>query len=109
MVNRDFQNRFSRDLEKCCVIDGELILATCSGGPDSMLLLHALKSINARFEVAHLNFKLRGEESDQDEEFVRTWCSENGISFHCETVDAAQAESCHQARAAAWWRAGLDK
>tara|TARA_B100000427_G_C15492460_1_gene588296 strand:+ start:365 stop:1696 length:1332 start_codon:yes stop_codon:yes gene_type:complete len=89
MVNRDFQNRFSRDLEKCGVIDGELILATCSGGPDSMLLLHALKSINARFEVAHVNFKLRGEESDQDEEFVRTWCSENGISFHCETMDAS--------------------
>ncbi len=89
MVNRDFQNRFSRDLEKCGVIDGELILATCSGGPDSMLLLHALKSINARFEVAHVNFKLRGEESDQDEEFVRTWCSEKGISFHCETMDAS--------------------
>lgn len=71
------------------MIDGELILATCSGGPDSMLLLHALKSIDARFEVAHVNFKLRGEESDGDEAFVSNWCAENGITFHCETMDAS--------------------
>ena len=74
---------------KCGVIDGELILATCSGGPDSMLLLHALKSTDARFEVAHVNFKLRGGESDGDEEFVRKWCSENEIPFHCETMYAS--------------------
>ena len=71
------------------VIEGELILATCSGGPDSMLLLHALKSIGASFEVAHVNFKLRGEESDGDEDLVRNWCDANGVKFHCETMDAS--------------------
>ena len=89
MVSREKRNRFLKDLGKCGVIDGELILATCSGGPDSMLLLHALKSMEARFEVAHVNFKLRGEESDGDEDFVKNWCSENGIKFHCETMDAS--------------------
>ena len=88
-MSKQNENRFSRDLGKCGIIDGELILATCSGGPDSMLLLHALKSIGARFEVAHVNFKLRGEESDGDEEFVRSWCSSNEITFHCETMDAS--------------------
>lgn len=88
-MSKQNENRFSRDLGKCGVIDGELILATCSGGPDSMLLLHALKSIGARFEVAHVNFKLRGAESDADEDFVRNWCSSNGITFHCETMDAS--------------------
>ena len=88
-MSRQNENRFTRDLGKCGVIDGELILATCSGGPDSMLLLHALKSIGARFEVAHVNFKLRGEESDGDEEFVRNWCTENSVTFHCETMDAS--------------------
>tara|TARA_Y100000589_G_scaffold314841_1_gene337665 strand:+ start:13464 stop:14792 length:1329 start_codon:yes stop_codon:yes gene_type:complete len=87
-VSRDNRDRFRRGLGKCGVIDGELVLATCSGGPDSMLLLHALKSIDARFEVAHVNFKLRGEESDKDEAFVRNWCSENRVTFHCETMDA---------------------
>ena len=88
-MSKQNENRFSRDLEKCGVIDGELILATCSGGPDSILLLHALKSIGARFEVAHVNFKLRGAESDGDEDFVRNWCSLNGITFHCETMDVS--------------------
>ena len=88
-MSRDNRDRFRKGLGKCGGIDGELVLATCSGGPDSMLLLHALKSIDARFEVAHVNFKLRGEESDGDEAFVRNWCSENGVAFHCETMDAS--------------------
>ena len=78
---RENNIRFSNDLGKCGVIDGELILAACSGGPDSMLLLHALKTIGARFEVAHVNFKLRGEESDKDEEFVSDWCKKNVLYF----------------------------
>ena len=81
---RENNIRFSKDLGRCGVIDGELILATCSGGPDSMLLLHALKTIGARFEVAHVNFKLRGEESDKDEEFVSGWCKKNEVVFHSE-------------------------
>ena len=88
-MSRDKRNRFIKGLSKCGVIEGELILATCSGGPDSMLLLHALKSIGASFEVAHVNFKLRGEESDDDEDFVRNWCDANGVKFHCETMDAS--------------------
>ncbi|MDA3911187.1 MAG: tRNA lysidine(34) synthetase TilS [Bacteroidales bacterium] len=44
-----------------------------SGGADSMAMLslahkHGLKAI-----VAHCNFNLRGDESDEDEMFVRTW------------------------------------
>ncbi|MAO46247.1 MAG: tRNA lysidine(34) synthetase TilS [Crocinitomicaceae bacterium] len=85
---RENNIRFSKDLDRCGIIDGELILATCSGGPDSMLLLHALKTIGARFEVAHVNFKLRGEESDKDEEFISNWCKNNCVVFHSESMDA---------------------
>ena len=52
-------------------------------------LLHALKSIGASFEVAHVNFNLRGDESDGDEAFVRQWCLKNSVAFHCETMDAS--------------------
>ena len=88
-MSRENQNRFAKDLNKCGIIEGELVLATCSGGPDSMLLLHALKSIGSSFEVAHINFKLRGDESDGDEAFVRQWCLKNNVAFHCETMDAS--------------------
>jgi tRNA(Ile)-lysidine synthase len=49
-----------------------------SGGPDSVALLHAVADYflasqgSGPFIVAHLNHCLRGEESDQDEEFVRS-------------------------------------
>jgi len=36
----------------------------------------------ADFAVAHCNFRLRGEESDADAEFVRDWCETRGVKFH---------------------------
>jgi len=62
------------------------LLVTCvSGGADSMCLLEALLEISRRygFEVcaAHYNHRLRAEESDRDETFVREYCSVRGVPF----------------------------
>lgn len=46
------------------------ILVACSGGLDSMVLLHLLKSLGFTIGVAHCNFMLRKEESDDDLAFV---------------------------------------
>ena len=59
------------------------ILIACSGGRDSMALLYAF--IQCKFEkieVAHCNCNLRGEESDEEEAFVRNYCKQNHIPFH---------------------------
>lgn len=54
---------------------GERVLVGVSGGPDSVALLDALVALQPEFDwqlhIAHFNHHLRGDESDQDEEFVR--------------------------------------
>lgn len=42
-----------------------------SGGKDSVALAHILNQLNYKFVLIHCNFKLRGSESDADEEYVK--------------------------------------
>ncbi|NJW51336.1 tRNA lysidine(34) synthetase TilS [Salinimicrobium oceani] len=46
------------------------ILVAVSGGVDSVVLAHLCKEARLNFSIAHCNFNLREEESDQDEIFV---------------------------------------
>jgi len=57
------------------------ILLAVSGGIDSMYLANRAPELfpGARFAVAHCNFRLRGEESDGDEAFVRDWCARHDM------------------------------
>ena len=45
------------------------ILAAVSGGMDSVLLAHLLKAAGFNFCIAHCNFQLRGQESENDQKF----------------------------------------
>lgn len=59
------------------------IVCALSGGADSTALLFALYLLREKFEfqlsAAHFNHNLRGEESDRDEQFVRTLCDRYDI------------------------------
>lgn len=46
-------------------------LVACSGGVDSVVLVHLCAQLNLDFSIAHCNFKLRDSASDIDEESVR--------------------------------------
>ncbi|RLD29000.1 MAG: tRNA lysidine(34) synthetase TilS [Bacteroidetes bacterium] len=46
------------------------LLIAISGGIDSMVLTHLCQKLSLDFELAHCNFNLRGNESDNDEQFV---------------------------------------
>lgn len=43
----------------------------CSGGVDSVVLAHLFKLSKQSFGILHMNFQLRGKDSDEDEVFVR--------------------------------------
>jgi tRNA(Ile)-lysidine synthase len=68
-------------------------LLAISGGLDSLALAAAFRALNWPCQWAHVNFQLRGEESDQDEAFVRHWAEKWGVELHverCQTADFAR-------------------
>ncbi|WP_028297182.1 tRNA lysidine(34) synthetase TilS [Olivibacter sitiensis] len=66
--------------------DDKVLLAV-SGGRDSMLMAYLFAQSPFAFGVAHCNFGLRGEESDGDEELVRSWSEDLGVPFHVKRFD----------------------
>jgi|TARA_B110000046_G_scaffold96391_1_gene103999 tRNA(Ile)-lysidine synthase len=58
------------------------LLLGVSAGVDSMVLAHLLKELPFDFFIAHMNFGLRGQESDLDADFVEQWGRSQGIITH---------------------------
>ena len=63
------------------------ILLTVSGGVDSMVMLSIFVRLGYKVEVAHCNFGLRGEESDEDTAMVIRECERLGIVCHTKRFD----------------------
>lgn len=63
------------------------ILLAVSGGIDSMVMAHLFARMSADTVIAHCNFRLRGAESDMDEELVRSYAGKNNIPFHSVSFD----------------------
>lgn len=72
---------------------GETVLAAVSGGADSVALLHMLKALrkklNINIHVAHLDHMFRGEESQQDAEFVAALCRGWNVPYTIEAVNVS--------------------
>ncbi len=58
------------------------ILLTVSGGVDSMVLLDLFTKSGYNVGVAHCNFQLRGDESEEDEVLVEERAAEYGVGFY---------------------------
>ncbi|KJF43382.1 tRNA lysidine(34) synthetase TilS [Draconibacterium sediminis] len=79
--------------EKQLIKSGQKILLAISGGIDSMVLLHLFERSEFEYGIAHCNFRLRGDESDGDEAFVREQVEQHGTAAHFETFDTIEYAS----------------
>lgn len=66
--------------------DDKLLLAV-SGGVDSMVMMSLTAAAGYRFGVAHCNFQLRGDESDDDERLVEREAKRYGAEYFCRRFD----------------------
>ncbi len=73
------------------IADGRKVLVAVSGGVDSVVLAHLLSRLAAKrfwdLSIGHINHGLRGEESDEDEHFVRKFSKKLGISCCVGRID----------------------
>lgn len=63
------------------------LLLGVSGGADSMVLAHLINEIGNEFSIAHCNFNLRGNESDEEQQFVEKLAINYGVGFFCNSFD----------------------
>ena len=76
--------------EKLSISPASKVLVALSGGADSVALLRVLLHLGYSCEAAHCNFHLRGEESDRDEQFVRSLCDRLHVVLHVVHFDTEQ-------------------
>jgi tRNA(Ile)-lysidine synthase len=65
-------------------------ILACSAGVDSMVLFHTFLVQQLPFSVAHVNYQLRGEDSEADARMIRELCLLHKISFHERTLDLGE-------------------
>jgi tRNA(Ile)-lysidine synthase len=70
---------------------GAPVWVAVSGGIDSMVLLHVLRSLGYSCRIAHVDFELRGKESDEDHLFVRDFAQREQLPFRSVRVDPRNA------------------
>jgi tRNA(Ile)-lysidine synthase len=66
------------------------VLLAVSGGIDSMVMLYLFEKSGFDYGIIHCNFQLRGDESDQDEEFVKKQVLIHGVPSFFKRFDTQE-------------------
>lgn len=69
-----------------CKKKDKILIAT-SGGVDSVVLLDLFVKAGYQVVIAHCNFNLRNQESDNDEQFVKTLAEKYRVKLHVKSFD----------------------
>lgn len=84
----DLLDKFVRHVENCNLFSKkDRLLIAVSGGVDSVVLCELCRQGGFSFAIAHCNFRLRGEESQRDEEFVSDEAARYGVYFFVKKFD----------------------
>ena len=71
-----------RQIQQCASLQGaKRLLVAVSGGPDSVVLLDALHREGFFVVIAHCNFHLRGDASNEDAEFVKSLAAKYQVPY----------------------------
>ncbi len=72
---------------------GERVGIAVSGGIDSVALLRVMVELRDELgivlSIVHFNHKLRGPESEADQQFVSSLAHQHGLEFYCDSDDVA--------------------
>jgi tRNA(Ile)-lysidine synthase len=87
-----FEIRVRKTIEKHSMLNpGDHVLVAVSGGADSvalLLCLHTLaRALPLSLTIAHLNHRIRGQEGDDDEDFVRSLSASLHLPFCSEVIE----------------------
>ena len=80
-------NNFKKNISKRWEsLSSKKIFVACSRGVDSITLLSIFKELNFDVEALHVNYNLRGQDSINDQNFVKNYCRDNNIPFHLKSI-----------------------
>ncbi len=88
-------------LRRECQFKGARVLISCSGGADSVALLHFFYTHRSQLDITelgvyHLNHSLRGKEADSDQAFVTSLCKKWDITCYFDKQDVKTYAKKHR-------------
>ena len=99
----DIVTQFEREVRtavETAQLTGKRLVVAVSGGPDSLAMLYTLHrlqdELGLTLHVAHLDHRLRGEDSASDAEFVANTCAKLGVNCTVEAADVPAFQREHR-------------
>lgn len=71
------------------LLDQHIIIGV-SGGMDSVFLARMVKRLELSFSIAHINYQLRGKDSDLDQEMVRTLAKDLNVPLYEQVINLSE-------------------
>lgn len=84
------QDRFLTYFKRYFPGEQPACLLAVSGGVDSMVLVDLMQKCGFHFGIAHVNFQLRGADSDDDQELVKSLSEKLNVRFHTTHLNARE-------------------